>query len=81
MWSIESTSPGRAVPLGAVELVAVDAGALAGGLVDGAVEGWAAGFWALAHKEARARQTVKTAEMSFLMENNLTPIHPARKQK
>jgi hypothetical protein len=80
MWSIESTSSGRAVALGAVELGAIDAGAVAGGLIDGAGEGWAAGFWALAHNEPSAKQTVR-ATKSFLIENNLTRIYPVRKQK
>jgi hypothetical protein len=76
---MESTSPGRAVAVGTVELGAVALGA--GGLVDGAGEGWDVGFWAMAYKEPRPKQSVKTAAMSFLMENNLTPIHPACKQK
>src|ERR1041385_4837563 len=42
----------------------------------GAGEGWVAGFWALAHKELSPKQSVKTAAMSFLMANNLTPMQP-----
>ena len=43
--------------------------------MEGAGEVWAAGLWAIA-KQPAARQSVKTAAMSFLMANNLTPIHP-----
>src|ERR1051326_5541730 len=42
----------------------------------GAGEGWVAGFWALAHTELSPKQSVKTAAMSFLMANNLTPMQP-----
>ena|ERR1041384_1735574 len=62
---MESTSPGFAVELGAVALGAEDFGA--------AGEGWAAGLWAIANKEPRPKQRVKTAAMSLLMANNLTP--------
>jgi hypothetical protein len=64
--------------MGAVVLGAVAFGAEGFGE---AGEGWAAGFWALAHKEPRPKQNVKTAAMSFLMGNNLTPILHVRKQK
>jgi len=65
---MESTSAGFAVELGAVALGAEDLGA--------AGEGWAAGLWAIANKEPRPKQRVKTAAMSFLMANNLTPTAP-----
>src|SRR5882724_6221 len=80
MCSTESTSPDRAVALGAA-VPGVAVGALAGGLVDGAGEVWEAGFWAHACKETRPRQSVKTAAMSVLMEDNLTRSHAVRKQE
>src|SRR5690242_10879409 len=80
MCSMESTSPGRA--LGAVALGAVALGtvALGAGDVAGAGAGCGAGFWALAFKQTRPRQSVTTA-MSFLMRNNLPPIQRARKPR
>jgi len=77
---MESTSPGRVLAVGIVELGDVDAGALACGLVDGAGEGWDVGFWAIAKQPAR-RQKVKTAAMRLFMGNNLTPIPDVGKQK
>ena len=75
---MESTSPGRALAVGTVELGADVAGALAGGVVDGAVEGWDVGFWAIA-KQPATRKKVKTAAMRLFMGNNLTPIYPVCK--
>ena len=65
---MESTSPGFAVELGAAALGADD--------FDEEAEGCVAGFWALAHKEPRAKQSVITAATSFLIANNLTRTHP-----
>src|SRR6476646_5368994 len=70
---MESTSPGRVV-------VAEEEGALSGGLVAGAGEVCEAGFCASAMQPA-PRQSMKTAAKSFLMGNNLTPIHRVRKQE
>jgi len=70
---MESTSPICTVELGAIAL-GTDGFGEAG-------EAWAAGFWVLAHEETRPRQSVKTAAMSFFMENNVTPIRNVRKQE
>jgi hypothetical protein len=51
------------------------------GLGEGAGAVWAAAFWASTQKEAKPRQSVKTAAMSFFMENNVTPIRNVRKQE
>jgi hypothetical protein len=69
---MESTSPGFAFELGAVEL---GEAALGAEDFDEAGEGWAAGFWAIA-KQPTPKQSMKTTAMSFLMANNLTPIRP-----
>src|ERR1700731_3682965 len=66
MCSIESTSPGREVAPGAVALVVA---------VGEAGEGCEAGFWAIALKRTRPRQSAKTLTMSFLMVDNLTRFH------
>jgi hypothetical protein len=72
---MESTSPGRALVVGTVAL------ALDCGLGEGAGEVWAAAFSAPTHKEARPRQSIKTAVTSLLMGNNVTPIRHVRKQE
>src|SRR5438270_14027082 len=70
---MESTSPGRAV-------VADGEGALSCGLVAGAGEVCAVGLWASA-KQHPPRQSMKTAAKNFLMQDNLTPTAPFRKQE
>jgi hypothetical protein len=74
---MESTSPGRAVALGALAVGAVAMGALAAGWADGEGEGWT-GFWPMA-KQATPRPMVKTMALSFLMANNLSCLSAAGK--
>jgi hypothetical protein len=78
---MESTSPVRAVALGAVALGAVALGVATGGLpagwADGEGEGWT-GFWPIA-KQATPRPMVKTMALSFLMANNLSCLSASGK--